>query len=102
MEEKVNFESENLNVDWISFKFNLFEMISQRKWVNYLFKLGFNSYVQSGKSIKSEKKDLKVNLTNNFSVLFVKDEPDWEGTLLHFSGKSANQFYQYAKTNSMN
>ena len=32
----------------------------------------------------------------------MKDETDWEGTLLHFYPKSANQFYQYAKTNSMN
>lgn len=30
MKEKVNFEPENTNVDWVSFKFNLFEMISQK------------------------------------------------------------------------
>ena len=101
MQTKINFESENIDVDWISFKFNLLETKMQKSLVNYLFKLGFNSYVQSGKLLKAEKENLKVSPENNFSVLFVKEGPYWEGSLLHFSGKNANQFYQYAKTNSI-
>lgn len=61
MKEKGNFQSEKIDVNWISFKFQSLEIKSQSNLVNYLFELGFNSYVQSGKLIKSEKKDLKVN-----------------------------------------
>lgn len=96
-QEKLNFQSEKIYVDWISFKFQSLEIASQRKLVNYLFELSFNCFVQSGKLSTLENKELKVSRLNPNSVLFVKDGP-----LLHFSGKNAKQFYQYAKTNSIN
>ena len=101
-QEKLNFQSEKIDVDWISFKFQSLEIASQRKLVNYLFELGFNCFVQSGKLRTLENEELKVSRLNPNSVLFVKDGPYWDGTLLHFSGKNAKQFYQYAKTNSIN
>ena len=41
---KVTFESENLIVDWISFKFQYLDNPTMMQITNYLFKLGFNSY----------------------------------------------------------
>ena len=89
----LNFESENLVVDWISFKFQHLENHRQQKIANYLFRLGFNSYQESGKLAKPIKEPIQVNFTNKFEVLFVKEGPYWEGTTLQFSGSNANLFY---------
>lgn len=52
LSNKLSFESENLVVDWISFKFQYLEDSTKTKIVNYLFKIGFNSYHESGKLAK--------------------------------------------------
>lgn len=52
LSNKLSFESENLVVDWISFKFQYLEDSTKTKIANYLFKIGFNSYHESGKLAK--------------------------------------------------
>jgi len=47
-QNKLSFDSENLVVDWISFKFQDLEDSTKTKIANYLFKIGFNSYQESG------------------------------------------------------
>jgi hypothetical protein len=42
-QNKLSFESENLVVHWISFKFQYLEDSTKTKIANYLFKIGFNS-----------------------------------------------------------
>jgi len=69
---KLSFESENLVVDYISFKFQKLENSIQIKIADYLFKLGFNSYQESGKLAKPIKEPIQVNFNNKFEVLFVK------------------------------
>ena len=64
---KLSFESEELVVDWISFKFQDLEDSTKIKIANYLFKLGFNSYQESGKLAKP----IRVSSKNKFEVLFV-------------------------------
>ena len=51
-QNKLTFESENLVVDWISFKFQHLDKFTETEITNYLFKLGFNSYQESGKLVK--------------------------------------------------
>lgn len=46
---KVNFESENLEVDYVSFKFQDLENSERIKLANYFYEIGFNSYQESGK-----------------------------------------------------
>ena len=58
MKEKINFEPENINVNWVSFKFNLFEMISQKKLVLILM---FNPVSRLNQKKRTEK--LFVRLT---------------------------------------
>lgn len=92
-----NFQSESLVVDWISFKFQQFEPSRQTKVATYLFNLGFNSYQQSGKLAKPTKESILVSSANQFEVLFVKEGPYWQGTLLCFSGSNATGFYNLAQ-----
>lgn len=43
-ENKLNFESENLTVDYITFNFERFNGSRKADLINYFSKLGFNSY----------------------------------------------------------
>jgi hypothetical protein len=96
-QNKLTFESENLVVDYISFKFQYLEDFTKTKIADYLFKIGFNSYQESGKLTKPIKEPILVNSKNQFQVCFVGDNPYWDGTLLHFSGLNAARFYRIAK-----
>jgi hypothetical protein len=91
------FESENLVVDWISFKFQDLDNPTIINIANYLEKIGFNSYQQSGKLAKPIKESLLVSSQNKFEVLFVKEGPYWQGTTLQFSGLNATFFYSLAQ-----
>ena len=98
MDQKTwNFQSQNLVVDYLTFKFQDLDNLHQTKIANYLLKLGFNSYKESGKLAKPIKEPILVNSKNQFQVCFVGDNPYWDGTLLHFSGLNASRFYFLAK-----
>jgi len=71
-QNKFTFESKNLVVDWISFKFQYLDNSAQTKLAKYLFKIGFNSYRESGKLAKPVKEPILVNSKNKFQVCFVK------------------------------
>jgi hypothetical protein len=96
-QNKFTFQSQNLIVDYITFKFQDLDNLHQTKIANYLFKLGFNSYKESGKLAKPIKEPILVNSKNQFQVCFVGDNPYWDGTLLHFSGLNATWFYFFLK-----
>ena len=97
-QNKLSFESENLILDYITFKFQE-SHCDQNKIAKYLFNLGFNSYQQSAKLSKPVKESIFVSSENKFQVLFVNDHSYWKGTLLQFSGLNASQFYFLAKQN---
>jgi hypothetical protein len=90
-----SFEFENLMVDWISFKFQNFDEKKENEITYYLFKLGFNSYQQSGKLASPMKKSIQINPSNEFEVLLVKEGPYWKGTTVNFSGTNAPIFYKF-------
>ena len=98
-QNKLNFKSENLTVDWIGYKFQNLDKIAQTKLAKYLFIIGFNSYQESGKLAKPIKESIFESSKNKFQVLFVNEAPYWKGTYVHFSGKSATYFYTLVKKN---
>ena len=99
---KLTFKDENITVDWIGFKFQNLDNFAQTKLAEYLFKIGFNSYEESGKLAKPIKESILVNSKNKFQVLFVHEAPYWKGTSVYFSGASATFFYSLVKQTSIN
>ena len=99
---KLTFKDENITVDWIGFKFQNLDNFAQTKLAEYLFKIGFNSYQESGKLAKPIKESILVNSKNKFQVLFVHEAPYWKGTSVYFSGASATFFYSLVKQTSIN
>lgn len=102
MIKKLSFEEEGFVVDWLSFKMDSFDTLDQERLANYLCQIGFNSYTQSKKSKDFTKKLVRSQLTNSFEVFFSHDLPYWDGTVLHFSGPNAKEFYNWLKQNTVN
>lgn len=98
-QNKLTFKFKNLVVNWIFFKFQNLDKFTETQITNYLFKLGFNSYQESGKLAKPLKEPIQVNYTNKFEVLFVKESRYWQGTTLNFSGSNAFVFYAFFQKN---
>lgn len=90
---KLTFKDENITVDWIGFKFQNLGNFVCAKLVEYLFKIGFNSYQESGKLAKPIKESILASSKNKFQVLFVHEAPYWKGTSVYFSGASATFFH---------
>ena len=86
-------------MDWISFKFQHLDVFTKEDITDYLFKLGFNSYQESGKLAKPVKEPVRVSCSNKLEVLFVKESPYWRGTTLNFSGSNASAFYTFVQKN---
>ena len=101
-QNKLTFKDENITVDWIGFKFQNLDNFAQTKLAEYLFKIGFNSYQESGKLAKPIKEFILVSSKNKFQVLFVHEAPYWKGTSVYFSGASATFFYSLVKQTSIN
>lgn len=101
-QNKLTFKDENITVDWIGFKFQNLDNFAQTKLAEYLFKIGFNSYQESGKLAKPIKESILVSSKNKFQVLFVHEAPYWKGTSVYFSGASATFFYSLVKQTSIN
>ena len=97
----LNFNSQNLVVDYISFKFQN-SQCNQNKIAKYFFNLEFNSYQESEKSSKSIRQPIFVNSKNQHEICFILDNLYWEGILLHFSSLNAARFYLLAKQNIIN
>jgi hypothetical protein len=56
--QSLSFQSHNLVVDYISFKFQELDNYTQTKIANYLFKIGFNSYQESERLAKPVKRPI--------------------------------------------
>ena len=101
-QNQFTFQSQNLVVHYTTFKFQHLEDSTKNKIANYLFKLGFNSYQQSGKLAKPVKESIFVSSDNKFQVLFVNEGPYWKGTSVHFSSTNAAFFYSLIKRKLIN
>lgn len=92
----VNFQSENLVVDYISF--NITGCKDPKPIATYLFdSFGFNSVMKENFKGKSE--DLIFKITNKYKVSFVKctynpeSSSYWTGMTVKFSGENGKYFY---------
>ena len=92
--ETISFESENLVVDYITFKFQDLNNLHQTRIAKYLFQLGFNYYQESGKLAKPIKEPIFVHSKNKFQVCSIRNNSYWGGTLLNISGSNAAFFYR--------
>jgi len=96
----LNFDNQNLVVDYITFKFQN-SQCDQTKIANYLFSLAFNIYQESGKLAKSIRQPFLINSEKQYESCFVQDNLYWEGALLHFTGLKVAQFYFLARENNI-
>jgi uncharacterized protein (DUF3820 family) len=71
----MEFQSEKLVVNWISFKFQHWENQTQIKIIDYLFKILFKSYQEFGKLGKPIKESILVSSKNKSKFIFGKEEP---------------------------
>ena len=81
-QNKFTFDTANLVVDYITFKFQDFDNPHKTRIAKYLFQLGFNSYQESGKLVKPIQESILINSKNQFEVLFVVDNSYWQATIL--------------------
>jgi len=101
-QNKLSFESENLVVDWISFKFQYLDDSAKINIAKYFLKLGFNSFQESGKLAKPIKEPIFISPDNKYEVLFVQEAPYWDGTIVQFSGKYSHILYTLIKQRLIN
>ena len=69
---QLSFKNQKITVDWIGFKFQNLDRFGQTKLAKYLFKIGFNSYQESGKLAKQIKilvKGIIKTLTSQSELL---------------------------------
>jgi hypothetical protein len=100
-QNKLSFKSEDLVIDWISFKFQYLDNPTMMVLANYLLNIGFNSYQESGKLAKPIKESIIVSSRNKSEVFFVTDNSYWKGTIVQFSGNNAASFYNLVKNKSI-
>ena len=91
-ENKLTFESENIVVDYLSFKFQHLDNFTQKEITNYLFKLGFNSYQKDRDNSKS-RQEITFDRRNLYEVVFILKINYQEGTHIEFLGASANKIF---------
>lgn len=101
-QNKFTFKDTNLTVDRIGFKFQNLDNFAQTNLAEYLFKIGFNSYQESGKLAKPVKESIFLSSDNKFQVLFVNEGPYWKGTSVHFSITNAAFFYSLIERKLIN
>ena len=97
-QNKLNFKSENLTVDWIGFNIQGLVDIKQVKQIaEYLFlNFGFNSTFAIGPNGKQE--TLFSNSKNKYQVyirVYRYSDIYWDGLKIDFSGNNAAQVYKF-------
>jgi len=102
---KINFNSANLHVDWISLNIKRLSDPNIQKISFYLSDLGFNSSIKEGPKTKSI--PIISKKTNCFEVTFVRYKPDpllnayWDGTIISFTSKNADYFFECVRKNTV-
>ena len=103
-QNKISFEEENLDVDYIVFSISGY--YDPQPFAKYCCKkIGFNSTLTSTKSF--ERETLFYKRSHRYNVLFRRLEFDpakkqfWSGTRIIFSGPAAAYFYKFIKQNKI-
>ena len=97
-QNKFTFQSQNLIVDYITFKFQDLDNLHQSRIAKYLFQLGFNSFDVDKKYRDSIQTRIQTNYKNQHQIQFVVNVSSyWNGVCVAFPGNSAALFYQLSK-----
>ena len=97
-ENKLTFQSQNLIVDYLEFKFNVLPEFIKQKIVLSFFKLGFNSFDVDKKYRDPIQTRIQTNSKNQYQIQFVVNISSyWNGVCVAFPGNSAALFYQLSK-----
>ena len=98
MLNKLTFQSQNLIVDYLEFKFNVLPEFIKQKIVLSFFKLGFNSFYVDKKYRDPVQDSIQTNSKNQYQIQFVVNISSyWNGVCVAFPGNSAAFFYQLSK-----
>ncbi len=97
-QNKLTFQSQNLIVDYLEFKFNVLPEFIKQKIVQSFFKLGFNSFNVDKKYRDPVQDSIQTNSNNQYQIQFVVNISSyWNGICVAFPGNSAALFYQLSK-----
>jgi hypothetical protein len=97
-ENKLNFESESLTVDYITFNFERLNESRKADLINYFYKLGFNFYDTDRKYRNAFDEPIKYNSKNLYQIRFIKNiTSHWKGIAVAFPDDSAAYFYKLVK-----
>ena len=91
--KQFTFDKENFQPDYIALKFEVLDWYDRKQILGYLFKIGFNTY--SGLPPKAN--EIRTDPKKKFKIYVTENIPDWNGTVIHFTGKNAKQFYDLLK-----
>ena len=71
VKNKLTFQSQNLIVDYLEFKFNVLPEFIKQKIVQSFFKLGFNSFYVDKKYRDPVQDSIQTNSNNQYQIQFV-------------------------------
>jgi len=98
MLNKLTFESQGLNVDYVTFNFDHLNQNRKTDLINYFYKLGFNSYETDRKYRNAFDEPIKHNFKNLYQIKFIKNiNTHWKGIAVAFPDDSGAYFYKLAK-----
>ena len=101
-QNKLNFESEGLTVDYVTFNFEQLNQSRKADLINYFYKFGFNSYDTDRKYRNAFDESIKFNSKNLYQIKFIKNiTPHWKGIAVAFPDDSGAYFYKLAKNNQI-
>ena len=93
-ENKFNFESESLTVDYLEFKFNVLPEFIKQKIVQSFFKLGFNSFYVNKKYRDPVQDSIQANSNNQYQIQFVVNVSNyWNEVCVAFLKNNTAFFY---------
>lgn len=96
-QNKLTFQSENIQVDYLALKIENEMDDSKIKNLQHEFQQKFK-YKSSSKYDDLDISNPKFRLKNSDPIYFnVLVRPTWRGLIIHFPGKVANNFYTYIK-----
>ena len=79
-QNKLSFQSQNLIVDYLEFKFNVLPEFIKQKIVQSFFKLGFNSFNVDKKYRDPVQDSIQTNSNNQYQIQFVVNVSSyWNG-----------------------
>ena len=86
-ENRLTFQSQNLIVDYLEFKFNVLPEFIKQKIVQSFFKLGFNSFDVDKKYRDPVQDSIQTNSKNQYQIQFVVNISSyWNGVCVAFPG----------------